>query len=79
MTILVCCTSGNTPVPGPLHGAKHVKVAEADLVVLMHMDGTWSLWKDRIHPFQDLPKRVPWDLLPSHVKRAIPITQSAAS
>jgi hypothetical protein len=77
MNIYVCLTHGNTPIPTPNYGLG-TRITEADVVVLMHMNGTWSVWKDATMPRADLPKRVPWDLLPSHVKRAIPLYRRAA-
>lgn len=64
MRTVLCLTRGNAPT------AMGRDVANAELVVLMHLDGTWSVWKDRHgHPI----KRVPWDDLPAHVKREVPL------
>ena len=67
MRTVVCITTSNAPT------SNAQGVADAELVVLFHMDGTWSVWKDRIKPLPDLPKRVPWDELPTHVKRNVPL------
>ena len=73
MRVYVCLTHGNTPVPASTAAVGSIRLAQADLVVLMHMNGTWSVWRDVTTPRAEHPKRVPWDLLPSHVKRAIPL------
>lgn len=68
MRTVVCVTTGDTPTPGGL------KVAQADLVVLFHGNGLWSVWKD---PHGATVKRVPWDALASHVKANVPLFSKA--
>lgn len=43
-------------------------VQDADLVVVNHGDGMWSVLKDR---YGDALTKRPWDSLPSRIKRAV--------
>lgn len=62
MTTLVIDTV--YPKPAPATAA----IREADLVVLRHPEGRWTVYKDRSGI---TAKRVPWDALSTRVKDAI--------
>lgn len=62
MTTLVIDTVYPKPAPATN------EIAAADLVVLRHPEGRWTVYKDR-EGFT--AKRVPWDSLPCRVKDAV--------
>lgn len=70
MRTFLCVTRGNSPA-GCYRSDGNATIGEADLVVLFHLDGHWSVWRDRLHGA--VATRVPWDDLPAHVKRAVPL------
>lgn len=64
MKVLVLVTDDNSPSRDtPIR-----KIQDADVVLLRHRNGTFSLYKDR---WGECHKRVSWDSLPTYVKRAV--------
>jgi len=49
-----------------LNPSQAQKVRDADVVLLRHPEGLWSVYKDRRGHVRT---RVPWDGLPEHVKK----------
>jgi hypothetical protein len=64
MRTVVVLTDGQVP------GEYGLNIRNADLVVLRNSRGLWSVWKDRDGY---TCREVPFDRLPSRIKRAIPL------